>query len=384
MHLATALVRLLQKLARNLNPTTSLITAFASSFQSRIYCYDQFIKNKHRIIDMRNIKQTIHRGKINPILLFLATFAYIPCAQAQVEFFSEDFTGPLDTGVWAQNGNANGHTGIEDGSYVMTAKHSEGGTKLVRFINGTAGSFRNEIEVDLKPFRLDANPGTQSDFKWKMFGPDGFMEIVLNSFGAMRMFHNDSDGGGGNIQPNTNIDITDGDRLKLVYEYDIETDEITVTYALNDDPEIPFYSGGGIDGPIGDIITNFVEVENFKWGNDQAAEIITEIDSWNLVDPLVDPVDPSEPEPLVITEIDYDPVADTFRFTWDSEPGKVYGINWGFDLTTWDFDISDDIASQGTTTTYPALEEPAAPNPGATPDGPPRVIFFRVEEQPAP
>ena len=73
-----------------------------------------------------------------------------------------------------------------------------------------------------------------------------------------------------------------------------------------------------------------------------------------------------------------------FSFTWNSEPGKIYGINWGFDLTTWDFDISDDIASQGTTTTYPALEEPAEPNPGATPDGPPKVIFFRVEEQPAP
>jgi hypothetical protein len=172
--------------------------------------------------------------------------------------------------------------------------------------------------------------------------------------------------------------------LKLVYEYNIDTDKITVTYALNDDPEILFYSGGGIDGPIGDIITNFVEVENFKWGSNQAIKIVTGIDYWNLVDPLVDPVDPSEPEPLAITEIDYDPVADTFRFTWNSEPGKIYAINWGFDLTTWDFDISDDIASQGTTTTYPALEEPAEPNPGATPSGPPRVIFFRVEEQSAP
>ena len=331
---------------------------------------------------MRNIKQTIHRGKTNPVPLLLAAFAWIPCAQAQIEFFSEDFTGPLDTGVWTQKGNANGHTGIEDGAYVMTAEHGAGGTKLQRFIDGTAGSFRNEIEVDLETFRLDANPGTQSDFKWKMFGPDGFMEIVLNSFGAMRLYHNDSDGGRGNIQPNTNIEIADGDRLKLIYEYNIDTDEITVTYALNDDPEIPYYAGGGIDGPIGDIITNFVEVENFKWQNNLEVNVkpVTGINSWNLVDPVV----PPEPEPLVITEIDYDPVADTFRFTWNSEPGKIYAINWGFDLTTWDFDISDDIASQGTTTTYPAVEEPAEPNPGATPGGPPRVIFFRVEEQPAP
>lgn len=334
---------------------------------------------------MRNIKQTIHRGTINPVCLLLAAFAWIPCARAQIEFFSEDFTGPFDTGVWSQNGYANGHTGIEDGSYVMTAETGGGGNpKLQRFIDGTAGSFRNEIEVDLEPFHLDDGPGTQSDFKWKMFGPDGFMEIVLNSFGNMRLYHNDSDGGGGNIQPQTNIEIADGDRLKLVYDYNIDTDKITVTYALNDDPEIQFYTGGGIDGPIGDIITSFVEVEIFKWGSNQAIKPVTGIDSWNIVDPLVDPVEPSEPEPLVITEIDYDSVADTFRFTWNSEPGKIYAINWGFDLTTWDFDISDDIASQGTTTTYPALEEPAEPNPGATPGGPPRVIFFRVEEQPAP
>ena len=332
---------------------------------------------------MKNTKQIPPKRKINPRLLLLATFAPISAAKAQVEFFTEDFTGPLDTAAWTQNGNANGHTGIEDGSYVMTAQHGEGGTKLVRFINGSAGSFRNEIEVDLEPFRLDANPGTQSDFKWKMFGPDGFMEVVLNSFGDMRLFHNDFDGGRGNIQPNTNIGITDGDRLRLVYEYDIDTDEITVTYSLNGDPEVSFYSGGGIDGPIGNIITNFVEVENFKWGSDQPIEIITGIDSWNLVD-LVDPVVPPEPEPLKISVINYDPVADTFRFTWDSEPGKTYGIYWGFDLTNWDADLSDSILSQGTTTTYPAPEEPAAPNPGTTPGGPPRVIFFRVEERPEP
>jgi hypothetical protein len=328
---------------------------------------------------MKNIKKTIHKRKINQGLLLLATFASIPAALAQVEFFTEDFTGPLDVDVWNQDGNANGHTGLEEGSYVMKGQHGAGGTKLVRFINGTPGSFRNEIEVDLEPFRLDANPGTQSDFKWKMFGPDGFMEIVLNSFGAMRLFHNYTEGGSGDLQPNTDIGIADGDRLKLVYEYNIDTDTIEVTYSLNDDPEVAFYSGGGIDGPIGDIITNFVEVENFKWGSDQATEIISAIDSWNLVDPVV----PPEPGPLVLSA-DHDPAEDTFRFTWNSEPGKVYGIYWSFDLVNWDADVSDSIASQGTTTTYPIVEDPAEPNPGTTPDGPPRVIFFRVEEQPEP
>ena len=328
---------------------------------------------------MKNIKKTIHKRKINQGLLLLATFASIPAALAQVEFFTEDFTGPLDVDVWNQNGNGDNHTGIEDGSYFMTATNGgDGTTKLVRFTDGSAGSFRHEIEVDLDPFRLDANPGTQSDFKWKMFGPDGFMEIVLNSFGNMRLFHNYTEGGRGDLQPQTSIPISDGDRLKLAYEYNIDTDEIEVTYSLNDDPEIASYSGGGIDGPIGDIITSFVELQIFKFG-DNEFKPITAIDSWNLVDPVV----PPEPGPLVLSA-DHDPAEDTFRFTWNSEPGKVYGIYWSFDLVNWDADVSDSIASQGTTTTYPIVEDPAEPNPGTTGDGPPQVIFFRVEESPAP
>jgi hypothetical protein len=118
---------------------------------------------------MRNIKQTIHRGKNNPVFVVLAAFAWIPCAKAQVEFFSEDFTGPLDTGVWSQNGNANGHTGIEDGSYVMTAENGAGGTKLVRFIDGTAGSFRNEIEVDPAPSRILNGKCSAPTASWKSF-----------------------------------------------------------------------------------------------------------------------------------------------------------------------------------------------------------------------
>ena len=37
--------------------------------------------------------------------------------------------------------------------------------------------------------------------------------------------------------------------------------------------------------------------------------------------------------------VDYDPVADTFRFTWDSEPDKTYGVYWSFDLTNWEIAV---------------------------------------------
>ncbi len=134
--------------------------------------------------------------------------------------------------------------------------------------------------MTLDPFFLTGSGGTQSDFKWKSFGPNGFMEFVLNSFGNMRLFHNDGVSGG-NIQPNTNLGIVEGDVLRLKTVYDSGTDTINVTYSLNGGGDAPFYSGGGINGPIGDTIGNFVEVELFKWGSVQNVPVIA-IDSWNL------------------------------------------------------------------------------------------------------
>mgnify|MGYP001183995938 CR=1 FL=1 len=224
-----------------------------------------------------------------PLASALVAASLFGSAQAAVTF-TEDFTGPTLDAAWTQSGYLAGHLGISSGSYEMTATRGGGGNpKLQQFLPGVSDtSYTHEINVVLTPFFLTGSGGTQSDFKWKTFGPDGFMEIVLNSFGDMRLFHNDFDGGGGNIQPNTNIGISEVALLNLTTNYDIGTDTINVTYALNGGAPQLFYSGGGVDGPIGDTVSNFVEVELFKWGAVPDTPTIA-IDGWNLSSAAVIP-----------------------------------------------------------------------------------------------
>jgi hypothetical protein len=326
------------------------------------------------------VKQTVFR-QISPALIFLATFSLNEKSEGQIEGFNESFSESLDLFIWRQQGEFDSHQGVTDGSYIFTDQFGAPGTKLTRSTGGfLSGSFRHEVEVLLDPFRLDSNPGTGSDFKMKMFGPDGFMEIVLNSFGNMRLFHNDFSGGGGNLQPQTNIGIVDGDVLKLVIDYDFDADEIEATYSLNGGDSVPFYAGSGIDGRIGDVVTNFVEVELFKFNDQNASAPVAAINEWNVGGET----SPAGPSALALTNIDYDPVADTFRFSWNSEPGKVYGIFWSLDLINWDADLADNVFAEGTTTTYPPLFISAEPNPGTSQGTRPEAIFFRVEEIPLP
>jgi hypothetical protein len=86
--------------------------------------------------------------------------------------------------------------------------------------------------------------------------------------------------------------------------------------------------------------------------------------------------------PFEITEIDYDPIADTFRITWRSTPGASYALSYSLDLAAFDSDITDSIASQGDLTTYPPLGEPPFANPTATPGPPAPRLFFRVGKNP--
>ena len=330
---------------------------------------------------MKAFKKTIGNRGIVPALALVATFAMHQSGHAQIFGFNEDFSDSIDQSLWRQQGEFDSHQGVSGGSYVFTDQYGVPGTKLTRSTGGFLGdSYRHEVEVVLDPFRLDANPGTGADFKMKMFGPDGFIEIVLNSYGNMRLFHNDFSGGGGNLQPQTNIGIADGDVLKLIIDYNFDADEIAATYSLNGGEEVSFYSGGGIDDRIGDVVTNFVELELFKFNDSNATAPLAAVNMWNVGDEST----PSGPAPLVLTDVDYDPTADTFRFTWNSEPGKVYGIYWSLDLINWDADVTDNVFAEGASTTYPPLFISAEPNPGTNLGTRPEAIFFRIEEIPLP
>jgi hypothetical protein len=211
---------------------------------------------------------------------FLAA-SLLGSSQGAILTFNDDFSGPLDEG-WRQQSFEGGHLGISDGKYGLTA--NQGGGNNPKISRSTAGeldsSYVNSVSVVFNEFGFGGD-NTQSDFKWKSFGSEGFMEVVLNSFGDMRLYHNDSDGGGGNIQPNTRISVANGDLLTLSNAYNTASDTIDLTYSVNGGDPISFYSGGGVDGPIGDTITNFVEVEVFKWGASEFKPNIG-IDDWSL------------------------------------------------------------------------------------------------------
>ena len=226
---------------------------------------------------------------VKPTLVLVVIALYACAAHGQPSGFVEEFTGAsFDPNEWNLGGDPNGHPSTVAGTYDISDAFGAPGVKLARNTSGSLSSYMHEINVVLNPHLHTGAPGTQSDFKWKSFGADGFMELVFNSFGTL--FHLDNSDPNnvlsGNLQPNTNIGYTDGDTLNLSTVYDLGTDTIDVTYSLNGGSATPYYSGTGIGGSIGDLITSFVEVEVFKWGNDPnqpTPQSVVSIDNWSLV-----------------------------------------------------------------------------------------------------
>ena len=212
--------------------------------------------------------------------LFAASI--ISSSQAAIVSFSDDFSGDSLDSAWSVNGDGGSFDAANDAFQIINDRSGGGGgTELRRNIDddGSVGSFSSSITVTLSEF---SNPSTGADFKWKFFGSDGFTEIVLNSFGDMRMFHNDSDGGGGNIQPNTNIGLTGaGDLLVLSLLYDAGSDTVDVLYSLNGGEDVSFYSGTGVDDRIGDLATNFVVAQVFEFGVGDPVPTI-QIQEWSM------------------------------------------------------------------------------------------------------
>ena len=232
----------------------------------------------------KQISKTSSFRTVVPVLTLL-TLAFSACiANATPLTFDEDFSGPTLDAAWNVIGDAANHLGFSGGAYSITHANGTGAPKLNRSTPGTNSTFSHEIEVVLDPFRLSANPGTGADFKWKMFGADGFMEVVLNSFGNARLFHNNTVAAvGGNLAVNVPVaGLVDGALLNLTANYDQGTDEIDVTYSINGGTPGTIYSGAGSGGSIGDVITNFVEAELFQFNANAADDPVAALDNWSL------------------------------------------------------------------------------------------------------
>ncbi len=225
---------------------------------------------------------------VTPVLFLFVMIAAVCAAHGQPIGFVENFNDPNLDPVWNQNGDPNGHLGIVSGRYNITDAHGQPGTTLNRSTGGTVGSFTHEVDVVLDPHLLSGSGGTLSDLKFRSIGANGILDVVYNSFGHFRVDHNDfmgnSDHIAGASPNNISIGYVDGDALKLKVEYFEGTDTIDVSYSINGGSLVTVYSGGGIVGPIGDVVTTSVELLVFKFGDAVPDQSLVAIDNWSLVE----------------------------------------------------------------------------------------------------
>ena len=188
--------------------------------------------------------------------LFLSLFAGKAHA---VLFFTEEFTGATLDPAWTQIGDASGHIGLNgSGQYLMSDDFGGGETALRRNTNDSPDSFVATLDVSFSPL---FSPNTQTDFNWRFFGPDGFVEVVLNSFGNIRVFSNHA---GTNIGgPTAVTGFADADTLNLSLSYNQGTDTFDVRYGINGGPatDLATYTGAG------NFYTNFTDARMFKFGS---------------------------------------------------------------------------------------------------------------------
>jgi hypothetical protein len=212
-----------------------------------------------------------------PIACALFAVSIMSSGQAAIVGFTEDFTSKLDA-AWNESGDTGTHDATND-LYSITHSNGDASPKLSRSEGGSIDDYTHTITINLVDF-LDPNVG--ADLKWKTFGADGFTEIIFNSFGNVRMFHDDFSAGAGNLFTNVPIAVTDGQTLSFKQEFTLATNSMSVTYSVNGGADQPLFSGtSNIGGSFDDVITNFAESELFEFNGDLPVPVI-EIQEWNL------------------------------------------------------------------------------------------------------
>ena len=200
--------------------------------------------------------------------------------------FSEDFTATTLNTAWNESGPGGS---FDAAKYLLSLTYQrESFTEAATHEGGTIGSFHLHHNGQLCYFLIQASAQTLNG---NSSGLTDSRRSSSTASGDMRMFHNVLTEVPGISNQNTNIGLTGaGDLLELTLQYDDVADQLEVTYSLNGGGSTPFYSGGGIDGRVGDLVTNFTQVEVFEFGGGAPVPVV-QVQEWNLT-----PVD-SIPEP---------------------------------------------------------------------------------------
>jgi uncharacterized repeat protein (TIGR02543 family) len=216
--------------------------------------------------------------KKNFYILILLTISSWSYSQDYVPLFTFDFNTADQDASLVKIGSAACHPGISNGYYQMTTADASKDIVIRDTTNLPAGKvvyLKSELHVKFNPFT-----DTGSDFKVRFFGPDGFIEVVLNSFYDIRVYHGNSvTGVSKDLAPNSRVDIADDQLLKMLITYDGEEDTIEIKYGTPAGWET-LYSGEGNGGSFGNFYSDFVDLLMFKWGaGDNATSFI---DYWAM------------------------------------------------------------------------------------------------------
>lgn len=178
-----------------------------------------------------------------------------------------DFTDNFDvlSPKWIALGNKSNYQGISGGYYFMETVTPNENIPLRHNIGKTDDKvlgFTADVDVKFTQFTT-----TNTDFKWQIAGPNGFLEFVMNSFYDLRVYHrNNAANLDGNIVQNTRIPYVDGKTLKLIVVYDAVTDNVILKYKIDAENETVLYTGKGKGDGLGDFYSNNIDISMYKWG----------------------------------------------------------------------------------------------------------------------
>jgi hypothetical protein len=218
----------------------------------------------------------------------LAVLGLLICAgvtRAQITgTFTENFSGSTLAPNWTLSSPSPGALN-GSGQFVMSAPPGGTQTTIQDNTGGTAGSFVSDLNVWFNP--MTSAPATETDFNWRFFGPNGFVEVVFNNFSELRVYSSAAGGNVGDI-PNltSSASYADGATLNLTMSYNQPSDTFQVLYGLNGGAQsvLGSYTGAG------NFYTSWTDCRMDKWGNTNPNQAYGYLDSWDLqVAPVPEP-----------------------------------------------------------------------------------------------
>ena len=215
-------------------------------------------------------------------ILLIAICGTLTISQSAFGNFTEDFNSASLDPLWSISGE--GHTGINNGSYVFSDAKDNDGTELYRKIQIVpSGSFKTTLTTTFKKF---TSPNTKTAMTWSLNGHNGSVSIIYNSYGKLELRHNDFDGQNEGLATIDNMAISDGSTVTFTLQYNSDNDTLKANYSENGNV-VEIYNGkGASDSAFEDFFSLRTTAKLFKFSESPIDQATVLIDEWNMSDSL--------------------------------------------------------------------------------------------------